>query len=51
MQLIVLVSALIWYKMDNRRRESRDVDQELAGLSQKEIDDLDWKQPEFRWNP
>lgn len=49
---IIFISSillLLWENLDNRRREKRDVDQALAGLSQKEIQDLDWKHPAFRW--
>ena len=37
--------------MDNRKRENKNVDAELAGLEQKQIEDLDWKHPAFRWRP
>lgn len=42
---------LLWMKKDNKKRESRDVDAELSGLTEKEIEDLDWKHPSFRWKP
>ncbi|OBU00702.2 hypothetical protein VE01_01051 [Pseudogymnoascus verrucosus] len=41
----------IWMKRDNMRRSNKDIDSELASLSQKEIQDLDWKHPVFRWKP
>ncbi|TLD05487.1 uncharacterized protein PgNI_09253 [Pyricularia grisea] len=49
MMLVVSTAALFWMKWDNKRREKLDVDKELAGLSQQEIEDLDWKHPSFRW--
>ena len=50
---ILLLAAGLWIfmKWDNGRRESRDVDAELAGLSQQQIQDLEWKHPGFRWKP
>ncbi|KAF5671907.1 major facilitator superfamily transporter [Fusarium denticulatum] len=51
MQMLVLISALIWFKWDNRKRSEVDGRQQIAGLSQKEVEDLDWKHPDFRWKP
>ncbi|KAF9269906.1 MFS general substrate transporter [Marasmius fiardii PR-910] len=51
---MILVTSLIlwvWMRMDNGRRERRDVKRELEGMSQREIEDLDWKHPGFRWHP
>ncbi|PLB39068.1 putative MFS transporter [Aspergillus candidus] len=46
-----ILGALLWMWMrwDNRRRDGIDVDQALAGMSQRQIQDLDWKHPGFRW--
>jgi len=49
--LISSICLLLWMKTSNRKRESYVVDQELAGLSPKECQDLDWKHPSFRWRP
>ncbi|KAK6613755.1 major facilitator superfamily transporter [Botrytis cinerea] len=49
--LILSIALLFWMKMDNKKREARDVDAELDGLSQKQIQDLDWKHPGFKWKP
>lgn len=49
--LIISLGALWWMLWDNKRRDNLDVDKELAGLSQQEIEDLDWKHPSFRWRP
>tara|TARA_R110002060_G_scaffold8946_3_gene13212 strand:- start:331 stop:456 length:126 start_codon:yes stop_codon:yes gene_type:complete len=40
-------------KYDNKKREKRapGAKEELAGFSQKEIIDLEWKHPEWRWRP
>jgi hypothetical protein len=38
-----------WERKDNKRREKIDVDAALAGLSEKEVEDLDWRHPSFRW--
>lgn len=47
--LVLSVGLLLWMLADNRRRASKDVDAELAGLSRKQIQDLDWRNPAFRW--
>ncbi|KFY30715.1 hypothetical protein V493_01725 [Pseudogymnoascus sp. VKM F-4281 (FW-2241)] len=50
----ILISSImlgLWMKRDNMKRSNKDVDSELSGLSQKEIHDLDWKHPGFRWKP
>lgn len=47
--LIVSTLTLIWMMRDNEKREERDVDAELHGLNQKQLEDLDWKNPAFRW--
>ncbi|KAI0433791.1 MFS transporter [Xylaria sp. FL1042] len=51
--LILVVSAcqVVWMKWDNKRRQERDVDGELRGLTQTEIESLEWKHPGFRWRP
>ncbi|KAF9775902.1 hypothetical protein IL306_005970 [Fusarium sp. DS 682] len=48
--ILVLGAATLWWiKRDNRKRASRSAEAELAGMSQQEIQDLDWKNPNFRW--
>jgi hypothetical protein len=42
---------LFFMKSSNKKRESRNVDAELAGLDQKAQADLDYKHPSFRWRP
>ncbi|RFN43862.1 hypothetical protein FIE12Z_11900 [Fusarium flagelliforme] len=39
----------LWIKRDNRKRENRSAEAELAGMTQQQIQDLDWKNPNFRW--
>lgn len=41
----------IWIAWDNRRRSHIDINSALSGLSQKQIQDLDWRNPAFRWRP
>lgn len=48
--LIVGLLVLFWMKWDNKRREDRSVE-EIAGMSEEDIQDLDWKHPAFRWRP
>lgn len=49
--LVISLLALVWMWRDNRRRESLSIEEELAGLNQHDIQDLDWKHPAFRWRP
>ncbi|KAI0394933.1 MFS general substrate transporter [Xylariaceae sp. FL0594] len=49
--LVLAAAQLLWMRWDNRRRASRDVDAELSGLSQAEIESLEWKHPGWRWRP
>ncbi|KAF4445789.1 hypothetical protein F53441_10538 [Fusarium austroafricanum] len=47
--LVVGAATLWWIKRDNQKRASRSAEEELSGMSQQEIQDLDWKNPNFRW--
>lgn len=47
--LIIATLAWLWMKRDNKRRDGRNAEEELAGMSPAEIADLDWKHPGFRW--
>ncbi|KAI5209377.1 putative MFS transporter [Aureobasidium subglaciale] len=49
--LCLCIALLFWMKRDNKVRESRDVDQELAGTTLLEQQDMDWKHPSWRWRP
>ncbi|KAL1835806.1 hypothetical protein VTJ49DRAFT_6037 [Mycothermus thermophilus] len=49
--LILATATYFWMKLDNKRREGRNAEEELAGMSQKEVQDLDWRHPAFRWKP
>ncbi|KAI0153542.1 major facilitator superfamily domain-containing protein [Pestalotiopsis sp. NC0098] len=49
--LILAVALHFWMRWDNKKKEGRDVDAELRSLDQKQIEDLDWKHPAFRWKP
>ncbi|KAK0383399.1 hypothetical protein NLU13_9311 [Sarocladium strictum] len=49
--LIVATLTLLWMKRDNARRAQLSVRDELANLTPKQIEDLDWRHPEFRWVP
>lgn len=41
----------LWMKWDNRQRSRLNLDTELEGLTVKTIQDLDWRNPAFRWRP
>ncbi|KAJ6111328.1 hypothetical protein N7523_007389 [Penicillium sp. IBT 18751x] len=41
----------VWMVWDNRRRSQIDINNALSGLSQKQIQDLDWRNPAFQWRP
>jgi MFS family permease len=52
--LLISIALLAWMLWDNKKREEKDVDSELnalTGLSIKEVQDLDWRHPAFRWKP
>lgn len=49
--LVVASLTLVWMHRDNKKRETRDVDRELEGLTPLEIESLEWKHPGFRWKP
>jgi hypothetical protein len=49
--LLTAFLVLIFMKADNKRRSNKDVDAELRGLDEKQIQALDWKHPGFRWRP
>lgn len=49
--LISSIALLFWMKFDNKKRAKKDIDAELEGLSQQQIQDLDWAHPGFRWKP
>ncbi|KAL2266025.1 hypothetical protein VTJ83DRAFT_5377 [Remersonia thermophila] len=49
--LIVATATYFWMKRDNERREARNPEEELAGMTQQEVQDLDWRHPAFRWKP
>ena len=47
--LLSSIVLLFWMIRDNKNREKVDIDAALRGLSLKQIQDLDWKHPGFRW--
>jgi hypothetical protein len=48
--ILILSCVLLWWmKRDNRKRDGRDAEEELAGLNAKQVEDLDYKHPGFRW--
>ncbi|OQE18630.1 hypothetical protein PENSTE_c017G08855 [Penicillium steckii] len=49
----LILGASLWAYMtwDNRRRSRVDIGAALEGLSQKQIQDLDWRNPAFKWRP
>ncbi|OJJ57370.1 hypothetical protein ASPSYDRAFT_46519 [Aspergillus sydowii CBS 593.65] len=51
--MIMILSVVLWAWMewDNKKREMVDVSQALEGMSQKQIQDLDWRNPAFKWRP
>ncbi|CZR56474.1 probable MFS transporter [Phialocephala subalpina] len=51
---LLSIILLFWMTKDNKRREKKNMETELEGLrglSQKQIQDLDWRHPAFRWKP
>lgn len=49
--LICSILLYIYMKADNRKRDGKDVDEELSGLTSQQVQDLDWKHPGARWRP
>jgi len=49
--LLTSIGLGFWMRANNKSRDGKDVDAELEGLTEKEIQDLDWKHPAFRWKP
>ena len=49
--IIVGSSLWLWMRWDNARREKINASSVLEGMSQKQIEDLDWRHPAFRWRP
>ncbi|KAE8447879.1 hypothetical protein EG329_010108 [Mollisiaceae sp. DMI_Dod_QoI] len=52
--LLLSVLLLGYMIVDNRKRERKNMEAELEGLrglSQKQVQDLDWRHPAFRWKP
>ncbi|ETS84884.1 hypothetical protein PFICI_02909 [Pestalotiopsis fici W106-1] len=49
--LVASVVLHFWMRRDNKKKDTKDVEAELRSLSQKQIEDLDWKHPAFRWKP
>lgn len=49
--LITAMLLMFWMVRDNKKRDKVDVDAKLQGLSHKQIQDMDWRHPAFRWKP
>jgi len=54
--LVLSTLTLLWMKADNKARDEKaievdGVDESLSGLTEKELDNLDWQHPSFRWKP
>ncbi|PFH58452.1 hypothetical protein XA68_13680 [Ophiocordyceps unilateralis] len=47
--LLVATAMFYWQNQDNEKRRTRDAEAELGRLTQQQIEDLDWKHPDFRW--
>ncbi|KAK7414197.1 hypothetical protein QQX98_006891 [Neonectria punicea] len=51
MILMLSTGGYFWMLADNKKRDGRNVEEELAGMSSEEVRELDWKHPAFRWRP
>ncbi|KAJ4987083.1 major facilitator superfamily transporter [Stagonosporopsis vannaccii] len=49
----IAIVTLLWMKYDNKRRDENEAaaTEEVAGMSQQEVGDLEWKHPGWRWKP
>ncbi|KAI8942329.1 hypothetical protein NX059_000408 [Plenodomus lindquistii] len=47
----IAIATGLWMRYDNKRRDAGEIGarEQLAGLGQKEIQDLEWKHPGWRW--
>ncbi|KIW33136.1 uncharacterized protein PV07_00007 [Cladophialophora immunda] len=48
--LVLSIMLLIWMQYDNMKRTTTEIS-DASELSIKELQDLDWQQPAFRWKP
>ncbi|KAK0708539.1 major facilitator superfamily domain-containing protein [Lasiosphaeris hirsuta] len=49
--LCVASAIFFWMRYDNKKRDLRNPEEELAGMSQQDIQDLEYKHPSWRWKP
>lgn len=50
--LLLSLGLFVWMKKDNRKREEGRggvKEEDLVGMSEGEVEDLDWRHPRFRW--
>ncbi|KLJ12614.1 hypothetical protein EMPG_09505 [Blastomyces silverae] len=47
--LICSIALVFWMNLDNKKRDMENVEEKLAGLSQTQVQNLDWRHPGFRW--
>jgi len=47
--LLISIGLYLWVLADNKRRDRADTKLALEGLTQKQIQDLEYKHPAFRW--
>jgi hypothetical protein len=48
---VIAIPSLHWIIADNKQRQKKDLHAELAGLSQWQIQNLDWRHPALIWRP
>ncbi|KAL5606530.1 uncharacterized protein BROUX77_003723 [Berkeleyomyces rouxiae] len=48
---LLSIFTLWWINTDNKKRDARNLDAELAGRSQEELSKLEWRHPAWRWKP
>lgn len=50
--IMILTGVTLWWmKRDNKKRDEKDIDEELSGLTPADVSNLEWKHPAFRWRP
>ena len=49
MVLLLGISIHLWFTRDNKKREKRHAEVELSGMTHEQIQNLEWKHPDFRW--
>jgi hypothetical protein len=48
---ILAILLVLWIQYDNRKRDGKAVNGETDKMTIKEVQELEWQHPAFRWKP